>query len=107
MVPRTLHIQAPLDVLPMYVRANAPIPTTEPASFTTEEPFREITVEAYLFERGGCELYDTDGLTFLAAEIHDTQLHVALERLVRRARRREGPGYVRWMGLCWPSSMNR
>jgi alpha-D-xyloside xylohydrolase len=77
--PRSLHIRAPLDVLPLYVRANALLPMTEPAAFTAEEPFETITVDAYLFERGSCELYDTDGLTRLSAEISRAHLHVTLD----------------------------
>jgi alpha-D-xyloside xylohydrolase len=76
--PRTLHIQAPLGILPLYVRANALIPTTEPVSFTSDAPFEELSVDAYLFERGSFELHDTDGLTRISAEMFDTQLRVTL-----------------------------
>ena len=76
--PRSLHVQAPLDVLPLYVRANALLPTTEPAAFTAEGPFEDITVDAYLFDQGSCELYDTDGLTRLSATIAEAHLSVTL-----------------------------
>lgn len=77
--PRTLHVRAPLDVLPLYVRANALIPTTEPAPFTSDEPFKAITIDAYLFERGSFALYDTDGLTSISAELRDSRLRVTLD----------------------------
>jgi alpha-glucosidase (family GH31 glycosyl hydrolase) len=77
--PRTLHVQVPLDILPLYVRANALIPTTEPTTFTSAEPFNTISVDAYLFERGSFALYDTDGLTHITAELRDSQLDVTLE----------------------------
>lgn len=76
--PRTLYVKTPLEVMPMYVRANALLPTTEPVAFTSEEPFAEITIDAYLFERGSCELHDTDGQTRISAEILDGQLRVTL-----------------------------
>lgn len=76
--PRSLHVQAPLDVLPLYVRANALLPTTEPVAFTAEGPFEDITVDAYLFDQGSCELYDTDGLTRLSAAIAEAHLSVTL-----------------------------
>jgi alpha-D-xyloside xylohydrolase len=77
--PRTLHVQVPLDMLPLYVRADALIPTTEPTSFTSDEPFNTITVDAYLFERGSFALYDTDGLTHITADLRDSRLDVTLE----------------------------
>ena len=77
--PRTLHVQVSLDVLPLYVRADALIPTTEPTTFTSDEPFNAITVDAYLFERGGFALYDTDGLTHITADLRDSRLDVTLE----------------------------
>ncbi len=60
---RTIKVQVPLDIMPLYVRANALIPTIEPPQFTTEAPFEEITFDAYLLEQGAFELRDTDGMT--------------------------------------------
>ena len=77
--PRMLSLQAPLEKLPLYVRANALIPTIEPAPFIVDGPFEEITVDAYLLERGSFELQDTDGSTRLSAELIDGQLRVSVE----------------------------
>lgn len=82
--PRTLTLQVPLDVLPLYVRANALIPTTEPTLFTAEGPFEEITVDAYLLDQGTFDLHDTDGLTHIAAELADAQLRVRVEGVKRQ-----------------------
>ncbi|GHO81551.1 hypothetical protein KSD_93220 [Ktedonobacter sp. SOSP1-85] len=76
--PRSIRVQVPLETLPLYVRANALIPTTEPVSFTAEEPFADITVEAYLLERGTFDLHDTDGLTHITAELEGSQLRISL-----------------------------
>lgn len=76
--PRTLSVLAPLETLPLYVRANALIPTTEATLFTSEEPFEEITLDAYLFEQGSCELRDTDGLTRVSAELLENHLRITV-----------------------------
>lgn len=77
--PRTLSIQAPLDVLPLYVRANALIPTIEPVSYVSEEPFMNVTIDAYLLEQGMFTLQDTDGATSISAELVENQLRVTLD----------------------------
>lgn len=77
--PRTLSVQVSLEVLPLYVRANALIPTSEPTPFICEEPFEELLVDAYLLEQGAFELHDTDGSTRISAEISDEQLRVGIE----------------------------
>jgi alpha-D-xyloside xylohydrolase len=76
--PRTIRVQVPLDVLPLYVRANALIPTVEAVSYTADEPFEEITVDAYLLDKGTFALHDTDGLTHITAALDGSQLHISL-----------------------------
>ncbi|GHO50475.1 alpha-xylosidase [Ktedonospora formicarum] len=76
--PRTIRVQTPLETLPLYVRANALIPTTAPVSFTAEEPCADITVDAYLLEEGTFDLQDTDGLTRISAELEGSQLRINL-----------------------------
>jgi alpha-D-xyloside xylohydrolase len=77
--PRTIHVQVPLATLPLYVKANALIPTVEATSFTADEPFEKITVDAYLLEQGTFELYDTDGLTRISAEIAGNRLRILID----------------------------
>lgn len=76
--PRSIQVQVPLETLPLYVRANALIPTTEPCLFTTDEPFEYITVDAYLLKQGAFELHDTDGQTRIGAEFAGDQLSVII-----------------------------
>jgi alpha-D-xyloside xylohydrolase len=77
--PRTYKITAPLERLPLYVRANALIPTIEPATNVKEAPFEQITVDAYLLEQGSVTLRDTDGTTYITAELTGTQLSIKIE----------------------------
>jgi alpha-D-xyloside xylohydrolase len=73
---RTIRVQASLDTIPLYVRANALIPTMEPQQFTTDAPFEEITFDAYLLEQGAFELRDTDGVTTISATLVGNQLRI-------------------------------
>lgn len=77
--PRSIAVQVPLEMLPLYVRANALLPTTEPARFTSDGPFEKITVDAYLLEQGTFELRDSDGLTRTSAELAENELRVTIE----------------------------
>ncbi|HLZ60805.1 MAG TPA: alpha-xylosidase [Ktedonosporobacter sp.] len=77
--PRTLHIQPPLDILPLYVRGNALIPTTEPSQFLFDSPFTAITFDAYLLDQGSFELRDTDGTTHITAALIDNELRIEVE----------------------------
>ena len=77
--PQSRIIDAPLDVLPLYVRENALIPTTEPREHTADGPFEQITVDAYLFEQGQVTLYDTDGETTVTASLTQDRLDLRLE----------------------------
>ncbi|WP_119071333.1 alpha-xylosidase [Aggregatilinea lenta] len=65
--PQTRFVDVPLDVMPLYVRANALIPTIEPPEHFTDEPFAEVTFDAYLLDQGSVEMFDTDGITQVAA----------------------------------------
>jgi alpha-D-xyloside xylohydrolase len=83
--PATLQLRVPLERLPLYVRANALIPTMEPQPYLREEPFTEITVMAYLLERGAFTLHDLDGTTRIAAALSaDGRLLIELTGAKRR-----------------------
>jgi alpha-D-xyloside xylohydrolase len=77
--PRMLHVEATLDTLPLYVRADALVPTTEPQDDLTEDPFEMVTFDCYLLDEGTFELRDTDGVTRVEASFEGTQLEIALE----------------------------
>jgi alpha-D-xyloside xylohydrolase len=73
---RTIRVQVPLDIMPLYVHANALIPTIEPLQFTANAPFEEITFDAYLLEQGAFELRDSDGVTYISATLAGNQLRI-------------------------------
>jgi alpha-D-xyloside xylohydrolase len=77
--PRTLRVEAPLDTMPLYVRADALVPTIEPLAHLTEDPFEMVTFDAYLLEEGTFELRDTDGVTRVTASFEGTRLEITLE----------------------------
>ena len=77
--PRSIHVQPDLTTIPMYIKANALIPTIKPAQHTTEEPFEGITVDAYLLDQGTFTLYDTDGLTTISAALADDHLKIHID----------------------------
>jgi alpha-D-xyloside xylohydrolase len=68
--PNWITVQAGLDVLPIYVRAGALIPTVEPPDYFEEKAFDFVTFDAYVLGNGDFRLHDTDG---------ETTVHVALE----------------------------
>jgi alpha-D-xyloside xylohydrolase len=84
--PTTLQVQAPLEQLPLYVRANALIPTTEPAPFVREEPFETVVFEAYLLPEGAGSftLCDLDGETMVSARRLGTTLAIEVTGAKRR-----------------------
>lgn len=81
---RTIYVKTPVTTLPLYIKANALIPTVEPTLWTTEEPFENVTIDAYLLEQGSFELYDTDGLTRISAELADNQLRIHIDGAKQR-----------------------
>ncbi len=82
--PGTRHLTAPLDRLPLYVRANALIPTIEPPPYLTDDPFELVTFDGYLLDGGSFELRDTDGITTFSASFVGSQVNVQVEGAKRR-----------------------
>lgn len=74
--PQTRFVEVPLDAMPLYVRANALIPTIEPPEHFTDEPFADVTFDAYLLDHGSVEMFDTDGITQVAADFDGTHLNI-------------------------------
>jgi alpha-D-xyloside xylohydrolase len=77
--PRMQHVEATLDTLPLYVRADALVPTVEPQDHLTEDPFEMVTFDCYLIDEGTFELRDTDGVTRVEASFEGARLEIALE----------------------------
>jgi alpha-D-xyloside xylohydrolase len=94
--PQAVGVTAPLDVLPLYVRANSLIPTTEPVEHIAEGPFPSVTFDAYLLPGGHAAftLYDTDGATAVQASLDGSRLDVQ----VSGARKRLGLRLFRLAG---------
>ncbi len=72
--PSTRFVSAARERLPLFVRANALIPTVEPAERCGSGAFDCVTFDAYLFERGESALHDTDGTTTTTAERRGSRL---------------------------------
>jgi len=74
--PSVEEVETPLDRVPLYVRANALIPTIAPPNFIKDGPFDPVTVDAYIQSTGTLELRDTDGTTLVAATLSDSKLAI-------------------------------
>lgn len=74
--PQARRVTVPLEILPLYVKADALIPTLEPAEQIADGPFEAVTFDAYLLNRGRFLLRDSDGLTEMSAALEGNQLQV-------------------------------
>ena len=84
--PQVQFAQAPLPIMPLYVRANALIPTVKPAPYLSDEPFDFVIFNAYLLDHGSFKLVDNDSLTHVSAELTaDGWLDVRLDGIKRKA----------------------
>ncbi|MFN8525526.1 MAG: glycoside hydrolase family 31 protein [Chloroflexota bacterium] len=61
--PKGVAIDAPLDRLPLLVRAGAIIPTGPTMQHTGERPLEEVTVLVYPSRESSFDLYEDDGTT--------------------------------------------
>jgi alpha-D-xyloside xylohydrolase len=57
---RTLHIEPPLEVLPVYVKADSIIPLGPDLAYIGEKPTNPITLDVWLSSEAKCTLYDDD-----------------------------------------------
>lgn len=74
--PATLHVEVPLDWMPLYVRADALIPVAAPQERIREAPFDMVIFDAYLLDQGLCDLRDMDGTTTVSAACQGRRLSV-------------------------------
>ncbi|MGE5594102.1 MAG: glycoside hydrolase family 31 protein [Betaproteobacteria bacterium] len=56
-------VDAPLDTLPLFVRAGSVIPSVPAASYVGEERWEALTLDVYLGAEAWYTLYEDDGLT--------------------------------------------
>ena len=66
--PSWIVAEAPLDILPLYVRAGSIIPTGPTMQYTDERPLDPLTLEVYGGSNGRFTLYEDDGLTMAYQE---------------------------------------
>jgi alpha-glucosidase (family GH31 glycosyl hydrolase) len=70
--PRNLTYHAPLDVLPLFVRADSIIPMGPEISYVGEKPLNPITLDIYCYKGAKFVLYDDGGnITFECAREPD------------------------------------
>ena len=83
-----ISVEAPLDTVPLFVRAGAMIPTTVPRNYVRENPFDPITVNVYPDDRGlaAGSLYEDDG--------ESPAYKRGMFLRTRMSARREGNGFV-------------
>jgi alpha-glucosidase len=65
--PRTVQVDAPLERIPVFVRAGAIVPTQQPVEYTGQGPIDPLTFEIYPGEPGDVSTrayYEDDGLSF-------------------------------------------
>ena len=58
--PTTLHIEPPLEVLPLYVKANSIIPMGPDMAYVGEKPFDPLTLDVWLCDEAETVIYDDD-----------------------------------------------
>jgi alpha-D-xyloside xylohydrolase len=82
--PQTRFIEAPLDVLPLYVRVNALIPTIQPPDHLIDGLFDLVTFDAYLLDSGSFTLRDNDSATGISASLEGIRLDIQVEGAQQR-----------------------
>lgn len=55
-----MHIEPPLDTLPLYVKENSIIPMGPDLDYIGEKPLNPITLDIWLSSQAECTLYDDD-----------------------------------------------
>jgi alpha-glucosidase (family GH31 glycosyl hydrolase) len=63
-----VDVPAPLDRIPLFVRAGSVIPMGPVLQYTDEKPLEIVNVHVYPGKAGSFELYEDDGLTFAYEE---------------------------------------
>ncbi|HEY2963774.1 MAG TPA: glycoside hydrolase family 31 protein [Pyrinomonadaceae bacterium] len=83
-----ITVEAPLETVPMFVRAGAMIPTTLPRNYVRENPLDPITFNIYPDDKGQAsgQLYEDDGMS--------PAYKRGIYRRTSVSARREGPHFV-------------
>ena len=62
--PKSIRYHAPLDRLPLFVKADSIIPMGPEMSYVGEKPFDPITLDIYLYDRAKFTMYDDEQVLF-------------------------------------------
>jgi len=65
--PTTLHFEASLHVLPLFVKGDSIIPMMPDTSHISEKPFEYITLDTYLYDQANFTLYDDNEVVHIQA----------------------------------------
>lgn len=85
--PCHIVAEAPLDVLPLYVRAGAILPLGPEQEYVGQDPGGELTLEVYAGADGALDLYEDDGETraHTRGEWSETAIRVSVRDRLRIA----------------------
>jgi len=72
--PKVLHIEPPLEVLPLYVRGDSIIPMGPDMAYVGEKPFNPITLDIRLCSGAETTLYDDDEMVECRARRKEDQI---------------------------------
>ncbi len=76
--PATLHIQPPLDLLPLYIRGDSIIPMGPDMKYVGEKPFDPITLDIWLVSEAECTVYDDDEMVTCRAKRNQNEITLEL-----------------------------
>jgi alpha-glucosidase (family GH31 glycosyl hydrolase) len=75
--PTTLHVEPPLEVLPLYVRGDSIIAMGPDMAYVGEKPFNPITLDIWLSHEAEATIYDDDEV--ISCRARKTASEVALD----------------------------
>lgn len=62
--PKQVRVDAPLDRIPLFVKAGSIIPTQQVVQYSDQAPVDPLTLEIFPATEGSTKLYEDDGLSF-------------------------------------------
>ncbi|RLI24523.1 hypothetical protein DRO58_07290 [Candidatus Bathyarchaeota archaeon] len=77
--PTILHLNPPLEVLPLYVKGDSIIPMGPDMSYVGEKPFNPITLDIWLCSEAEAILYDDDETTRCRMKRREDEITLELE----------------------------
>lgn len=77
--PTRLRIKPPLEVLPLYVRADSIIPIGPDMAYVGEKPFNPITLDIWLCSEAEFTIYDDDETVRCRAKREDSRINLELD----------------------------